>query len=174
MTADAFRTMTTAAELRRLFDQSFAEPARADATRQDDLLALRVEADPFAVRLSEVAGLLVDRSVTSVPGAVREMLGVAGLRGTILPVYDLRALLGYSRSGVPRWLLITAAPQIGLAFDEFDGLLRVPPEAIAAGPSVDARTPHVREVVQTERARRPVIHLASVLDAIGTLARQPT
>ena len=166
--------LTMLAELRRAFDRSFAEAPVTDALPQDDLLAIGIGGDPYAVRLSEVAGLMNDKRVTGLPGSVPELLGLAGLRGTLLPIYDLRALLGYPQGAVPRWLFVIAnanAP-VGLAFDQFDGHLRVPRQARAGERSPDTRSPHVREVVLAAGLARPVIHIVSVLEAIETLVRQ--
>jgi len=60
-----------------------------------------------------------------VPGPVREFVGLAGLRGRLLPVYDLASLLG---GGPPtpdlQWLIVAEGPagQIALAFEEVDGI----------------------------------------------------
>jgi len=86
-------------------------------------------------------------------------------------VYDLRVLLGHPKAGTPRWLLVSAPPQVALAFDRFDGHLRVPRVAIASAEPSDARSPHLRETVRSEGLVRPIIGIASVLEAIETLAR---
>jgi chemotaxis signal transduction protein len=168
------QTVAKVAELKRMFDQTFAEAPRSDASPEDDLLAISVGADPYAIRLSEVAGLLADRRVTWLPGSVPELIGLMGLRGALVPVYDLRALLGYARGIVPRWFLIAAATQVAIAFDRFDGHLRVPRAAGSTGsaPSVATPLPCVHEVVRTHEFVRPIIHMPAVLDAIAALVRQ--
>ena len=117
-----------AAELRRDFDRSFAEPPRVDTVVKDDLLAIRLGAQGFAMRLSEITGLFADKKVTRVPGASAALLGIAGFRGSIVPVYDLQSLLGHSGGQTPRWLVIAAAAPVAFAFEAFEGQLRVSPE----------------------------------------------
>ena len=167
------QTIAKAAELKRIFDQTFAEAPRSDASAEDDLLAISVASDPYAIRLSEVAGLLSDRRVTWLPGSVPELIGLMGLRGAVVPVYDLRALLGYARGPVPRWFLIAAAIPVAIAFDRFDGHLRVPRAAVSIGSthSVATQLPCVQEVVRTREFVRPIIHMPAVLDAIAALVR---
>jgi CheW-like domain len=154
-------------DLRRAFDRSFAlaPNARADGTIVENLLAVRIGPHPYALRLSEVSGLFVDKKITWLPGPVSELLGIAGLRGTVLPVYDLGMLLGCPRAAAPRWLLLTGATPVGLAFEGFDGYLSALSGAIVQEAGAGAADRHVREILHTEVAR-PIIHLPSVLETI--------
>ena len=85
------------AALRAGFDRGFAEPARPDLIVREGLLAIRVGQQAWAIRLSEIAGLFVDKRITPVPGGHAALLGIAGFRGAILPVYDLAIVLGHPR-----------------------------------------------------------------------------
>jgi chemotaxis signal transduction protein len=156
-----------AGELRQAFDRSFSLPPEADAgaANAESLLALRIGSHAYALRLTEVSGLFVDRKITWLPSPAAELLGIAGLRATLLPVYDLGMLLGYARTAAPRWLLVTAGVPVGLAFERFDGHLTVPAEAIVPDVRNDAPRRHVREILRAEIAR-PIIHLPSVLETI--------
>jgi chemotaxis signal transduction protein len=157
-------------ELRRAFDRSFADAPRVDPERLVDFLAVRVAGDPYAFRLSEVAGLFVDRVVTPLPTPVPELVGLAGFRAALVPVYDLRALLGYSRGDAPRWMVSTVGNHaVGLVFDLFERHLRVSQGALASDESQARR--HVRQVVRATDGVRPVIHLPSVLEAIKVRAQ---
>lgn len=161
-----------AAELQRAFDRSFAEAPRETNVAIFDLLAIEVAGDPYALALSEVAGLSVDRAITPLPTPVPELLGLAGFRATLVPVYDLRALLGYSGRGAPRWIVTLAgeAP-LGLAFDRFEAHARVPLAALTALTAEDGRPrSHVQRIVRTDRGVRPLIHLPSVLAAVKARA----
>ncbi|MQA29588.1 MAG: chemotaxis protein CheW [Luteitalea sp.] len=159
-------------ELRQAFDHSFAlAPAsQTDTAIVQTLLTVRVGSQPYAVRLAELSGLYVDKPVTWLPGPVPELLGVAGLRGTILPVYDLGMLLGRPRAATPRWLLMTAGTPVGLAVEDFDGYLSVRLEAIVPEVRAEARQRHVREVVRTADLVLPLVSLASVLESITNRA----
>jgi chemotaxis signal transduction protein len=121
------------------------------------------------VRLADVSGLFTDKRVTWLPGPTAALRGIAGLRGTILPVYDLGLLLGYPRATAPRWLLVTAVTPVGLAFDGFDGHLSVRPDEIVPEARPEAAERHVREILPGE-AGRGIIDLASVVAAIGNLS----
>jgi purine-binding chemotaxis protein CheW len=161
----------TADALREAFDQSFARAPTAEtgAAAMVNLLAVRIGSRPYAVRLADVSGLFTDTRVTWLPGPTAMSRGLAGLRGTIVPVYDLGMLLGYPRAAAPRWLLVTAATPVGLAFEGFDGYLTVRRDAIVPEARAEAAERPVREILP-EDAGRSIIDLASILTAIGTLS----
>jgi chemotaxis signal transduction protein len=154
--------------LRRAFDRSFADAPRLDADARCDLLAIRVAGDPYALRLAEVAGLFADRVVTPLPTPVPELLGIAGFRAALVPVYDLRALLAYPGTDIPRWVVTTTGEAaVALAFDQFETHVRVTEGAFATDHS-QARC--VREVARLADGVRPVLHLPSVLEMIKARA----
>lgn len=155
-----------AAALRHDFDRAFAEPVHLDTTVREELLAIRVGGQGCAIRLSEVAGLHVGKKVTRVPGAAAALRGIAGFRGTLLPVYDLHMLLGHPVAQSPRWLVIAQAAPVALAFEAFERQLRVSREEILPQATPAGTPGHAREVVRTGDFVGPILHLPSVLDAI--------
>jgi len=155
-----------AAELRRDFDRNFALPPPEGLTSQQNLLALRINGQPFAIRLSEIATLMAGKKIVRVPGSNAALLGIVGSRGTIVPVYDLQSLIGHGSCTAPRWLAITAAAQIGLAFDAFEGQLRAGPEEIVPQQARSGLSAFTREILQTEDVARPIFHLPSILETI--------
>lgn len=161
-----------AAELRRHFDRSFAEAPRMEVPRVEDLLALNVRGDPYAVRVSDIVALVADKTMTPLPGPLPELAGIVGFRGATVPVYDLGALLGYGERGALRWLVILAAVPLGLAFDRFDGHLRVARDAIVEEQSSATRRRHVREVVRSGDMRYPIVDVGFLLRMVETRARQ--
>ena len=170
MSTSEARASGRVAELREAFDRSFAQAPSTEATPVEHLLAIRIGADPYALRMSEVAGLFADKKVTPLPSAVSELVGIAGFRGAVLPVYDLGMLLGCPRTGAPRWLVVTAVTPVALAFDAFDGYVGVRSAAIVPASSANARDRHVREAAQFVDLVRPLISLASVLEWIRNRA----
>ncbi|HSW08805.1 chemotaxis protein CheW [Aquabacterium sp.] len=164
--------------LRQAFDSSFAQPLAEAGAAPDDYLAIRVADDPHVLRLAEIASLLPLRTVTRLPSPLPALLGIVGFRGSIVPLYDLRSLLGYPAGpdgdNTPRWMVITAALPLGLAFDAFEGHWRQPRTASAPPVAGPARA-HVRELLAGTDAGagapRPVLSVASLLAAIQDLAR---
>jgi chemotaxis signal transduction protein len=165
------RLAERAAELRSDFDRSFAVPLRADVVQKLDLLAIRVGPEFCALRLSDVAGLFADRKITPVPGNNAGLLGIAGFRGQVLPVYSLPILLGHSGAQTPRWLVIAAAAPVAFAFDTFEGHLRASSGAILPQQTDVKNRAYAREFLRTADVVRSVLHLPSVIAALGAAER---
>lgn len=160
----------SAAALRRLFDEAFAAPAVSKPERLEDLLAIRVGSDPYALRLSEIAGLHADLRIVPIPSPAAQLLGIVGIRGAMAPIYDLAALLGYPPASGPRWIAFARTPQsVGFAFESFEFHLQVAETSLtpagAEGPQIATRL-HVRGTVRAAGAIRPIIHMASVVAMI--------
>lgn len=157
----------TAAALRRLFDESFAAPAEPRRERTEQLLAIRVGAEPYVLRISEVAGLHADLQIVPIPSPALHLLGIVGLRGVTAPVYDLAGLLGHPRAANPRWVAFARAPQlVGFAFEVFDSHLQAGDASLATGEAEGgavATGRHVRGAIRSDGVLRPIIHLASVV-----------
>ena len=155
-------------QLKQSFDQSFAEAPQAEPEPVESFLSIRVASHAYAVRLSETSGLYVDRKVVGLPSRATELLGMAGFRGTVIPVFDLATCLGYVPSGeVGRWMLLVGKNEvIGLAFQEFDGHRRIAPHDLAHQEAGEATRQHVRDVVVVEGMIRPVINLVAVIQAL--------
>jgi purine-binding chemotaxis protein CheW len=156
--------------LRREFDDGFARPIRAGDGQGIELLAIRVAGDPHALRLSEIAGLFADRPVTPVPGPMAELRGLANLRGELVPVYDLRLLLGRPAADAPRWIALAAARRVGLAFDDVDGHVVAAPTDLATEAGVPGPA---RQVVRMARGTGLVLlAIPALLDDLASRARR--
>jgi chemotaxis signal transduction protein len=184
VTGDRWTPALTVDALRAEFDRAFAvAPVVADDTHES-VLIVQVGGDPYALRLSQIAALFADKRVTWLPGPVRELLGVVAVRGAILPVYDLSALLGYAPASAPRWFVTAPvfapdgasaghALHVALAVERFDGHRRIAREAFSPSREIDTHTPHVREVVRVDELVRPLVEIPSVVDTIARLANAP-
>lgn len=158
--------VSRAAQLRRAFDHTFLAPRNLDTVPTEDFLAIRCGTESRAIRLSEISGLFVDQKITAVPGPLAVLLGVAGFRGVLVPVYDFGLLLGQAATEAPRWLVMAAAAPVAFGFDGFDGHLRISRESIVPQQEGAPLHAHVHEFARTPDGTRPVVRLASVLDAI--------
>jgi chemotaxis signal transduction protein len=160
----------TAAALRRLFDDSFAAPAASIAEPLEDFLAVRVGSDPYAFRLSEIAGLHVGVKIVPIPSPAARLLGIVGIRGMLAPIYDLAALLRYPPAITSRWFVIARGPQsVGFAFEAFESHLKSHAslaDSTAENASISAGE-LTRGTVRDAGLQRPIIHLASILEMIG-------
>jgi len=172
MKQDRAGSMVTASELRDAFDWTFASCVNTEVSSSVGVLAIRISGDAYALSVAQVSGLFKDRRITVLPTDVPALLGIAGLRGGIVPVYDLGVLLGYPSGEAPRWMVVaTAHAPVGLAFDQFEGHVRIPETALAAAERTETVRAHVREIVRTPDGVRGRIDIPAVIEAITTGGR---
>lgn len=156
------------AALRRAFDQSFAVPPAEASEAVEDLLKIKVAGDPYAIRLGDIAGIVARRKVVPVPGGTPDLLGPAGIRGGIVPVFDLELLLGYPRAAeAPPWMVLCRSDDsIALAFPEFEGYARLPKSSIHLDDTRRSAQPHVKEIARLGAESRPVISIPLIVATI--------
>ena len=162
--------------LRHAFDNSFAAPIRLGTEDAVDLLALRVAGDAYAVRLGDVSGLLVDRRLVPLPATLPEFLGLTGVKGGVIPVWSLRALLGAGADhDFPRWMILVSGQGRGetlaLAFERFDGHLMVPRAQLSERPPTEpdqgaGGVVRIRHSVRANDGPRGVLDVATIIDDI--------
>lgn len=157
------------AEMRRLFDRSFAAPMEDHVQTREQMLAITVAGEPFAVRVLDITGVTANKGkVVPVPSSVPELLGITGVRGTVVPVFSLAALLGFpSGDSQPGWLLLCGGQRVAvaLAFDQLEGHFEVPSTEIYAREAAHARR-YVNETARHGAKLRGVISAARLTEAI--------
>jgi len=160
-------TTSQAADLRQQFDSGFSRAPRTDDAEVETLLAIRVGPEPYALRLTEISGLVAGKAFTRVPAPAQALIGIADLRGSIVAAYDLRVVFGQVGATQPRWLALTATDTtVGLAFDHFEGHLRVPRATIPVEEEAEHRQAGARQVLRVAGIARMIIQIPSVVDAI--------
>ena len=162
---------SNAAQLRQAFDRTFALAPSLASPGVEDLLTLRVAGDPYAIRLLDIAAIVTQRRVVSVPAVTPDLLGLAGIHGGIVPVFGLSSILGYGPDpGSPQWMVLCGFEEpIALAFSDFEGHLQLPSSAIYADENF--RTPrenvkYVNHVASTSNGVRAVISISLIVATI--------
>ncbi len=157
------------ADLRNTFDRSYSLPPSSPGSEQiENLLAIRLAGNPYAIRVTEITGLANDRKTVALPSPIPELLGVAGIRGGLVPIYSLAALLGYARDvAQARWLALCGnEDQIGLGFSNLEGYLRVPAAQVYAAPQENITRGHVKDVARVGDIVRAVLSIPSLVEMI--------
>ncbi len=157
--------------MRQAFDAAFVVAMRPSARGEEHVLAVRVAGDPYALRIRDVAGLDAGRTVVPLPTQVPALLGLAGVRGTLVPVYSLAELLGYGRGPDERWLVLSrAAAPIALAFDRFEGLQTArTAELIPTAESGGVRQ-YVNDALRVDATLRWIVDLPAIQQAVARQA----
>jgi purine-binding chemotaxis protein CheW len=89
---------------------------------------VRVGGEEYAFPVAAVREVAELDDVVPVPGAGSAVLGVRNLRGQVLPVLDLAALLEIPRADAPTKLVVVegASGQAGVAVDAIVGVSTLP------------------------------------------------
>jgi len=157
------------AELRRSFDETFAEPRESPERDEQDFLIIDVAGETFAVRVSELAIVEAHRKIVPVPGDQPNLLGLAGVQGRLVPVYDLAGFLGLGRSEHPDWLAICGqSDRVALAFGKLLAHARVRLNALHSPEFSNTNTSrsNVREAIKLEASTVYILDLVEIVEEI--------
>lgn len=156
-------------EMRRRFDESFAAPVRELTRDTEQMLTIITAGERFAVRLRDISGLTtLSGRLLPVPSSVPELLGITGIRGAVVPVFSLAAMLGLRPSGEPvHWLLLCGGKQaaIALAFDAMQRHIEVARSEIFNGEAEFARR-YVIETARHEGVLHAIVNVPAIVEQI--------
>ncbi|MEA1652400.1 chemotaxis protein CheW [Nitrospirillum sp. BR 11164] len=122
-----------------------AEPAQAPRQAARDeraFLAFTLADQAYALPLTEVGEVItLPDHLAKLPRTDAAMVGAASVRGTLLPIVSLRALLGLGvAAGDQHGMRVVVAhvggSRIGLLVDGLNSILRVPADSVGAVPAV--------------------------------------
>lgn len=159
--------------------ESLTSPAGAHEQAPDDDAApiggviLRFAGARYAVDMANVAEVVPVPAMTRIPGGPAWLSGVVNWRGRVLPVIDLRPLVGAALSPLPTSarlvVLADGDIEVGVVADMVPGLLNCDPRDLEPIPGTIATgiAPLVRGVVDVDG---PVALLAT--DAVLRLREQ--
>jgi chemotaxis signal transduction protein len=160
------------AEMRRLFDESFALTPAGQVTEPEAMLAITIESEHFALRVREISGLAVsNEKIVPVPSRVPELLGLTGIRGVVVPVFSLPRLLGFnSLHGQTHWLVFCGEVQtpIALAFETMERLFGASGSDIFVREEPIGPHRHVNATVCEGTTLRGVISIPTLVEYIKT------
>jgi chemotaxis signal transduction protein len=160
-----------AAALRDAFDHGFTVPLQHGSQDRDDFLTIRLDDVPYLLRLADITALSTDHKISALPGQMAPLLGLAGFRGTLLPVYGLATLLGQEAKQPMRWLARTSS--VAFAFTRLDAHLRLSGAQILPQPDAAPARRHISGFLQLDDHLRPVLNMVSLLETVRELAGAP-
>ncbi len=148
-------------------------------------VVFRIAAGQFGFRLDEVREILRPPTLAHMPLAPRSLLGLANLRGTVLPVINVRHLLNFEDAAVDdntRVIVVDCGAPVGFVVDRIDHLLTLPASRInkddAGSGSVD---PELLEGVvkgaegeSTTKILNPQRLLRDEFSQLGVSGRRPS
>lgn len=156
---------SSAEALRRAFDERFAEPVAPHVADTERLLLADLGGARVALRLREIAGLAAAPTLVRLPGGSPGFVGLAGIRGRVLPVFSLAALLGVTAPPPARGSIVMVGDgeRAGLLVAGVEGWIEV-----ARG---DLHTGDGGEVARVAGALVPIPSVPALLREIAARAR---
>jgi purine-binding chemotaxis protein CheW len=108
------------------------EPAKSSVPSRICLITLGGEL--FAIDLRHVREVFALDSITPVPGMPASLVGVANLRGTVVPLADLRPALGVSSAASSKYAVVVRhnSQQVGILIDDVPEIRTVHPDDMLA------------------------------------------
>jgi purine-binding chemotaxis protein CheW len=114
--------------------------AEAQAAETIDYLGFRLETEEYALPLGFVHEILKIPTITEVPRAGPDILGIVSLRGTVVTVVDLRRRVGMKEQPFDRHSRVLVVNRerepMGLAVDAVIGVVRLTRAEIEDSPAV--------------------------------------
>ena len=115
--------------------------AEAEAEELLELLSFQLGEEIYAVPLIRIQQIIKPRPVTYVPRAPEYIMGIISLRGSIIPVFDLKRRLGLGVSEVgrkSRIIIIKLNEKVlaGLLVDQVLEVARVGSETLEPTPAI--------------------------------------
>ena len=121
----------------------------------------------FTIDLSSVREVFVVESITPVPGMPSGLVGVTNLRGTVVPLLDLRPMLGLSAEAAMIYAVVVKHRnwQVGVLVDTVPEIRTLSKDQFLPAPTGtgEGAFPFVLTVVKLEDRLRGVLETSMVL-----------
>lgn len=121
------------------------------------------------LRVQEIKGF---SATTPIPHAPPHVRGVMNLRGTVIPVVDLRVRFGLPPAEQERFAVIIVVALerrlVGMLVDAVSDVLDVPPSAVQPPPDVGADRARARCVAGTARIGEQLVVLLDVAHVLAS------
>ncbi|THJ17825.1 MAG: purine-binding chemotaxis protein CheW [Nitrospira sp. CG24B] len=162
-------------EFPQLHSDSVPEEAKSTESLKVCLVALGDET--FAIDLRRVREIFEPEWITPVPGMPAALVGITNLRGTIIPLADVRATLGVSSSVMPKYAVVIrhGTQQIGIMVQEVPEIRTIQLDDLVAPstPIAAERRPMISAFFKTENKLSAILELSRLLASIeGTADEQ--
>lgn len=121
----------------------------------------------FTIDLQNVREVFVVETITPVPGMPAGLVGVTNLRGTVVPLLDLRQMFGLNAEATLRYAVVLkhGTWQVAVLVDSVPEIRTIPKEQFMPAPTGtgEGGNPFVSGLVKLEDRLRGVLETSVVL-----------
>jgi chemotaxis signal transduction protein len=154
-------------DLKRSFDLTFQQPLVERGQELVHLLIGRIGTARFALKVADLAGLARAQTEVPIPGADAGLLGIAGLKGRMVAVYSLAAMIGSTElsTELNRWMVLCRCEkEIALAFTALTGTMMVPRAELS--PVSPGAPPHATDALGSGSSQLWLLNVSSIAENI--------
>ena len=136
---------------------------------EEQLVVFELASEHYGVNIAAVESIVKLQSITAVPQAPKFMEGITNLRGSVLPVIDLRKRFGLPPVAATKNSRIVVVAmeglKVGMIVDAVSEVLRIPQEAIEPPPPMVATvdTAFITNIAKVNGQLIILLDLAKVL-----------
>ena len=145
--------------------QGTAAPTAGTGTMRAAIVSLGGEL--FTIDLQNVREVFVVESITPVPGMPAGLVGVTNLRGSVVPLLDLRQMIGLAAESTLKYAVVIKHGnwQVGVLVDTVPEIRTLSKDQFLPAPvgTGDGGNPFVSTVVNLEDRLRGVLETSVVL-----------
>jgi purine-binding chemotaxis protein CheW len=145
--------------------QTGTAPTAGTATMRAAIVSLGGEL--FTIDLQNVREVFVVESITPVPGMPAGLVGVTNLRGSVVPLLDLRQMIGLAAENALKYAVVVKHGnwQVGVLVDTVPEIRTLSKDQFLPAPvgTGDGGNPFVSTVVNLEDRLRGVLETSVVL-----------
>ena len=133
------------------------------------IVAFELDQELYGADIADVAEMMPMQSIMPLPNVEEHVLGLINLRGSIVPVIDLRIIFGLTCNplGLESRIIIMCANEllVGMLADRMWELLRLPPDAFQPPPAdaSKAQAEFFKEVGQINDRMLVVLDIKKIL-----------
>ena len=142
----------------------------ANAVVPSRICLISLGGEYFAVDLRHVREVFELESVTPVPGMPSTLIGVANLRGTVMPLADLRPSLGIDATTEQHFVIVLrhGPQQVGLLIDDVPEIRTIHPDDILAATSkgITESRPFLSGLVKVEERMSGMMEVPKLLACV--------
>jgi purine-binding chemotaxis protein CheW len=127
------------ADARTLFEQETKPVQTGPHARTEEFLGFRLDGEEYGVSIRAVKEIIRPAEITPIPRSPADVLGLISLRGTIVPILDVRQRLGLPvREMGPKSRIVVVVVEsgpVGMVVDHVTEVISANPDALEPPPA---------------------------------------
>jgi len=161
--------------LAEMHSEVTANPVEVKLEEDVPVCLFRIGEESYAIPVAMLTEIIIPQKLFPVPTTPQHVLGVINLRGTIVPIVDIRTVLSLPRQSEPGQVVIVKQGTImlGIVVDDVSEIVAVPKGGFIKLPAENAlqqaganRGRFVQAVIQREHGAVALLNVGKIIDEI--------